>query len=422
MAFKKAVREKSFARIALFGASGSGKTWNALVMAYVLGKRVALADSEWGTASKFQGETDPETGTVFDFDVDNLDSHSPDRYIQAIEDAQRGGYEVLIVDSLSHAWMGREGVLALADQASRKYSGNTYAGWRDASPRHNALVDALIRSRLHLIVTMRSKTEYVLEEVERGGRTTKAPKKIGLAPVQRADLEYEFDVVCALDQEHTIAVGKSRCRPLDRKEFPGNPAAFAVTYREWLLHGSDAAEEEIRSSGWEHSSAPAQPSPAKPAPRLEYDPGEGPPKRDSARAVRNARKVTSLRPPTRVREGDPVPRFSSQAKWDGAGKWSGRPLAEADLGTLVEYARVVQLAAAGNMGTPKGEVQRRHLGAIEETIARVAPGAELIEKDPWGLRSGGPPCRKCPSNPDCQHYARCLAERAAAEGAREGEG
>lgn len=207
MQFMKATKSQAKARAALIGVSGSGKTWDALTCATVLaGKngRIALIDTENASASKY--------ADIFEFDTLVLDSFTPRSYIAAIHAAEEAGYDVLVIDSLSHAWCGKDGVLALVDQAtSRARSGNAFtSGWREVTPEHNALVDALVRCRCHLIVTMRSKQDYVIEEVN--GK--KIPRKIGLAPVQREGLEYEFDVVADIDLRHELVVTKSRCSDL----------------------------------------------------------------------------------------------------------------------------------------------------------------------------------------------------------------
>lgn len=414
MAFKKAVRTNLKARLGFYGPAGSGKSWWSLVCAYMLGARVAVIDSERGSASKLQGETDPETGITFDFDVSELDNHSPQRYVQEIQLAEREGYEVIVVDSLSHAWMGREGALEQVDKHSkRSSSGNSYMAWREVTPHHNALVDALLMSSAHIIVTMRAKTEYVVEDQQRNGRTVKVPKKIGLAPVQREGLEYEFDVVGDLDQAHSLSVTKSRCRALDGAVIAAAPGAFATTYRTWLLQGSSGLV------------APS-------APRVEYDPGSEPgaeaererAEREQRRPAESQRRVTRsrhLRPPARARDnGAPAPRFSTQATWPGAAQWSGKPLTEADLGTLLEYSRHVHLAAVASEGTPKAELLRRHMAAVESAIIAVSPAVDTSTGDPWGL-AGNPTCDPCPANPECPNYERCLAAENAADAARESE-
>src|SRR5262245_28312049 len=157
MQFKQATKKQAKLRMAIIGPSGSGKTYSALAVGQHLGKKIAVIDTESGSASKYVGK--------FQFDVLELESHEPTTYIEAIEAAEAAGYDVLIIDSLSHAWMGRGGALEQVDRiAKRTQSGNSFTAWRDVTPQHNALVEAMLRCKCHLIATMRAKTEYVMEE------------------------------------------------------------------------------------------------------------------------------------------------------------------------------------------------------------------------------------------------------------------
>ena len=141
-----------------------------------------------------------------------LKSFSPTDYVNAINAAEQAGYDILIIDSLTHAWSGKNGALELVDKATaRLKSGNSFAAWREVTPLHNQMVDAIMASKLHVIATLRSKTEYVMEEDSRG---RKVPRKIGMAPIQRDGLEYEFDVVGDMDWENRLIVTKTRCPEL----------------------------------------------------------------------------------------------------------------------------------------------------------------------------------------------------------------
>lgn len=227
--FKPASRKQSKLRLALVGVSGSGKTWTALKLARVLGKRIAVIDSEHGSASLYAGD-------VADFDALDLESYAPRTYVQAINAAEAAGYDVIIVDSLSHAWAGKDGALEMVDKAAkRSQSGNSYTAWRDVTPEHNALVDAMISCKAHLIVTMRAKTVHELVEDSRG---KKVPKKIGLAPIQREGLDYEFTLVAEMDLEHNFVVSKSRCTTLDGAVINRPDERVAETLLEWLNTGA----------------------------------------------------------------------------------------------------------------------------------------------------------------------------------------
>ena len=226
--FNKASKKSAKLRMALIGAAGAGKTYSALSIASHMEGPIAVIDTERGSASKYSD--------VFGFDVLELESHSPQNYIQAIEAAEEAGYKTLIIDSLSHAWTGKDGALEQVDRvARRQQSSNTFGAWRDVTPLHNQMVEAMIVARMNILVTMRAKTEYVQEKNEKTGKTT--VRKIGMAPVQRDGLEYEFDVVADLDQDNNCIIGKTRCPALAGAVFPKAGRDLARKLNAWLTDG-----------------------------------------------------------------------------------------------------------------------------------------------------------------------------------------
>jgi hypothetical protein len=238
MQYTKATKKQSRLRLALIGPSGSGKTYTALTLAQGLGKKIALIDTERGSASKYSD--------LFDFDVLELDTFSPRLYVEAIHLSEQAGYEVLIIDSLSHAWAGKDGTLEQVDRiAKRLPSQNTFAAWREVTPMHNALVDAMLQSRLHLIATMRTKTDYIIEPNDKGRLV---PRKVGLAPIQRDGVEYEFDVVADLDLENNLVISKTRCPELHGVVISKPDVALAETLKTWLTDGIPAPEAETSIS------------------------------------------------------------------------------------------------------------------------------------------------------------------------------
>ena len=225
--FRPAVKTESKLRMAIAGPSGSGKTYTSLLIAKRLanGGPVAVIDTERGSASKYSD--------IVGFDVLELESFAPQRYVEAIQAAESAGYTVLVIDSLSHAWTGKDGALEMVDRAAaRSQSSNSFAAWREVTPHHNALVNAMLGANLHLIVTMRSKQEYVQEKDERTGKTS--VRKIGLAPVQRDGMEYEFDVFGEMDNANKLIVSKSRCPALNEAVISKPDAKVAETLLGWL--------------------------------------------------------------------------------------------------------------------------------------------------------------------------------------------
>lgn len=236
MVFRPATREKSKLRMAIDGVSGSGKTFTALRLAVGLGKRIAVINTESGAVEKYLGLS-PD-GTPFQFDVCELDDFAPTRYTESILAAGAAGYDVLIIDSLSHAWAGSGGALELKDRKG----GNSFTAWKDITPMHNAMIEAILRSPCHVIATMRSKTEYVLEP---DGRGMMVPRKMGMAPIQRAGMEYEFDLYCSIDSEHIMRVSKSRCPEVADMVTVKPGLSFIAPVVAWLNDGSDAPAERF---------------------------------------------------------------------------------------------------------------------------------------------------------------------------------
>ena len=230
LTFSHASKEQAKARIALTGPSGSGKTYTALVVGTELGKRVALIDTERGSAAKYADQ--------FDFDTLQLVTFEPAALVDALAVAADAGYDVLIVDSFSHFWSGAGGILEQVDNAAKRAgSGGSFAGWREARPLERAMFDALLAYPGHVIVTMRTKTEYVVETDERG---RKVPRKVGLKPDQREGIEYEFDIVGDLDHENTLVLSKSRAAPLSGLVIRKPDARFADAILDWLNAGVPA--------------------------------------------------------------------------------------------------------------------------------------------------------------------------------------
>lgn len=209
LAFKPATREASYARIALSGPSGSGKTYTALALATALSDKVAVIDTERGSASKYVGLNG------WKFDTVQPDSYSPLSLVDLLGLAAGGEYGCVVIDSLSHYWMGVDGMLEQADRRGK--GGNNFAGWKEVRPEERRMIDALVAFPGHVVVTMRSKTEYVVEENDRG---KKVPRKVGLKPEQREGIEYEFDVVGDLDLDNTLTVVKSRIHTLAKAVIP----------------------------------------------------------------------------------------------------------------------------------------------------------------------------------------------------------
>jgi energy-coupling factor transporter ATP-binding protein EcfA2 len=225
--FEPATKDEAKARVALTGPTGSGKTYTALTIAGVLGEKVAVIDTERGSASKYADE--------FAFSRLNLQSFEPATLCQVLAVAASQAFDVAVIDSLTHFWSGTGGMLEQVDAAAKRgYGGNSFGGWKEARPQERQMIDALVSYPGHVIVTMRSKTDYVIEEDQRG---RKVPRKVGLKPEQREGIEYEFDIVGDLDHENTLVISKSRARAIAGRVVPKPGTEFAQEIAAWLGDG-----------------------------------------------------------------------------------------------------------------------------------------------------------------------------------------
>lgn len=236
MAFeiRRAERRRAKGRVGIDGPAGAGKTHGALLFAAGLAPdgRIVVIDTEHGSAEMEAGKPG-----IPAFDVCPLTApYAPKRYVEAIRACEAAGYEVIIIDSLSHAWSGSGGALDQVDRIAG--SGNRFAAWRDVTPQHNALVDAILQSPAHVIVTMRTKMEYALEQD--GSGKTKV-KKLGMAPIQREGMEFEFSVVFDVEQErHLARASKDRTSLFDGQAPEVLTPAHGAKFRDWLESGAPA--------------------------------------------------------------------------------------------------------------------------------------------------------------------------------------
>jgi hypothetical protein len=203
MHLQTAKRHQVKLKISLAGASGSGKTYSALLLAYGLcndWSKVAVIDTENYSASFY--------AHLGSFKVVNLTSpFSPEKYIEAIRLCEVEGIDVIIIDSISHEWSGKGGCLEIHEsETSKMRVPNSFTAWAAVTPRHQAFVDAIILSECHLIANIRSKAEYVLSE--RNGKMI--PQKIGMAPITRDGFEFEVSVAFDLDHMHKACTSKDR--------------------------------------------------------------------------------------------------------------------------------------------------------------------------------------------------------------------
>lgn len=227
--FTKATKVQSKLRLAIFGPSGSGKTFTSLRLARGMSdnneSRVAFIDTEFGSASKYADR--------FSFDVLNLKDPTVENLISAINSA--AAYDILIIDSLTHAW---KELLTQVDQLARsKYKGNSWAAWSEGTPLQNKLVESLLRFPGHLLATMRTKTEWTIN-VNSNGKSN--PTRVGLSPEQGKGIEYEFDMLMEISPDHVINVIKDRTGKFQDQIVPTPDEDFGKEILAWLREGQAA--------------------------------------------------------------------------------------------------------------------------------------------------------------------------------------
>ena len=232
--FQRATKKQAKLRLALEGPAGYGKTYTALQVALALadGKRVAALDTEARSMSKY--------ADLFDFDVIEVEPpFHPDKVTEALTAAVTEDYGAFIVDSLSHFWAGEGGTLDIVDTIARtKYRGDSHRAWKEGGEIQQRLTDAILRSPIHVLAAMRTKKDYVREEVDDGDRKRTRIRAAGTKTVQRDEFDYEFDLVGRFEIPTVLTIIKSRCATLPPETILEKPGAdFAKTLASWLDSG-----------------------------------------------------------------------------------------------------------------------------------------------------------------------------------------
>lgn len=364
MQFQICENKGFYLRVALLGPPGAGKSFSALKLGTELGfEKVGIIDTENKSARRYARSFSRRFMSL------ELDRFSPADYIDAIKAAEKAGIEVLIIDSLSHGWMGKGGVLEMVDQSAKRQARggtpNNFTGWRDVTPEHNKLVDTMIRCQMHLIVTMRTKMEYVLEEDSRG---KKVPRKVGLQPVQRDGLEYEFDIIGDLSVDHVLAITKSRCSEIADAVIEKPGADLAKTLRAWV-DGGGPVEPEDRTRD-------SRPDRLQPPPRHDgaTDDLDG----EQGQEIRGERHAAQLRPtpPPTPPPADLDAITTYLADLDAIGKYG-------DAEKLAAFrARLNVEMPASKRTRAQGEVLRRAIESAAAAIAARAPAASSCDPGP----------------------------------------
>lgn len=197
MPFVKAQKTKVKLRLWMFGPSGSGKSYGALRICKGLGGKTAMINTELGRGELYADK--------FDYDIKNLKApFTVEKYLEAIDEAVKAGYDNIIVDSVSHEWVGRGGLLEKKGLMDER-GGNQYTNWNKPAREHNSFLEAITLVDANIMCTARAKSDYVLVLNEKGKQE---PKKMGLAPIQRPDMEFEFMLVLEVGMDHMARASK----------------------------------------------------------------------------------------------------------------------------------------------------------------------------------------------------------------------
>lgn len=229
--FQQATRQGSHIKLAITGPSGSGKTFSALRLARGLTPtgKIAVIDTENNSSSLYSAD--------FDFEVASVEApYEISKLVNLTKYVLEGDYGVLIIDSASHFW---NGILDYKDKLDKR-GGNHFGNWAEANKQYNLLLRAILFSKIHVIVCMRSKMEYVLQGNERGKQV---PQKVGMAPIMRDGVEYEFTAVFDLDMHHQAQSSKDRTNLFDDRIFQITEETGAQIMQ-WLNEGSGSSESQ----------------------------------------------------------------------------------------------------------------------------------------------------------------------------------
>jgi hypothetical protein len=240
MQLQKATRKQVKLKLGLSAVAGGGKTKGALLLAKGLcgnWEKIAVIDTENNSASLY---SDMGPFNTLELNAD----YTPEKYIQAIKTCEDAGMEVIIIDSITHEWDGKGGIIDI----SNSMTGNSFTNWAKITPRHQAFIDAILQSKCHVITTVRRKQDYEMNK-DSNGKTTVT--KAGLKEVTREGFEYELTLNFNLDERHNCTASK------DRTGLFMDKPAFIITeqtgelIKQWCEQGVDVnkvRKEELASA------------------------------------------------------------------------------------------------------------------------------------------------------------------------------
>jgi len=226
-------------RLGISGASGFGKTYSALQLAYGMTNdwsKIAVIDTENSSASLYSD--------LGNFNVLNLSPpYSPERYIEAIDICEQAGMELIILDSITHEWQGEGGCLQIHEQL-----GGRFQDWASVKPRHQKFIDKILHCKCHIITTTRRKIDYSLDV---GSNGKSKVVKHGTKEITSEGFEYELSVNFELiNENHLCKISKDRTNLFNGKpEFIINENTGKLL-KDWCNQGDsrDDLKQQIEAA------------------------------------------------------------------------------------------------------------------------------------------------------------------------------
>lgn len=248
---KRAQRKRVKLKIGMAGGPGSGKSLSSILLAYGVVKKenpdmdeddvwgsIAVVDTENHSAELY-ADRNIAGQNIGEFCTVPIEPpFTSDKYLEAIELCKENDIKVVIVDSLTHLWDGEGG--AKDKQANiAKRTGNSFTSWREPKAEFKRVVDKILQTDMHFIVTMRSKVEYAQEVVN--GKTV--VRKVGMNPIVADGTDYEFSIVFDLDADHVAMASKDRTGMFDGQYFKIT-RDVGCKLVDWLTSAKPAREPE----------------------------------------------------------------------------------------------------------------------------------------------------------------------------------
>lgn len=258
---RRAEKKKVKLKMAVQGPSGSGKTWGAL----------SLAKNLWPNAKVCVVDTENDSASLYadHFEFDTIPLTPPfhtERYISCVDMAVKLGYDVLIIDQISHQWDGEGGILRRKEELDRRPGSNSFTNWSAFTPEHEKFKQAIVQAPIHLIATMRSKQDHILVTNEKGKQM---PQKVGMAAIQREGFDYEFTLVFDVQMDHKATVSKDRTSLFNEEIVDLAAAKTADRLRAWMENGAEVkTAPQVKPAVIPQTAQPAPKEPLVAAPFL----------------------------------------------------------------------------------------------------------------------------------------------------------